>query len=372
MNIIAKTFSGLEEVLMEEIKEIGGTNIKKLQRSVSFDGDKKTLYRANYKLRTALKILVPIFDFEFDDIDEFYKNIHKIVWEKNFTVDKTFMIEAVISSDIFRNTQFAALRAKDAIVDRFRERTGERPSIDKYAPQIKINVYVKGNYCNISLDSSGDALFKRGYRESGGAAPINEVLAAGLVLLSKWDKKKEFLDFMCGSGTILIEAAMIGMNIPPQFKRKFFAFQEWKNFDLGLWEEVQEEENKKQSKKSITLFGSDISLKAIEMARENVANSGLSSYIKLKRASFTTLKYETPKHIVFNPPYGKRIGGEEEDMYDFYEKIGDTLKQNYTNSEAWFITGNLPALKHVGLRTSKRIILFNGPIESRFVKYELY
>lgn len=372
MEIIAKTFAGLEEVLKAEIEKIGGTNVKILRRSVSFEGDTAILYKANYVLRTALKVLVPIFDFKFNSIDDFYKNILDYEWDKLMKVNKTFLIEPVVTSKFFKNTHFAALKAKDAIVDRFVKKYNRRPSIDTNRPDVKINIYIKDDYCNISLDSSGVALFKRGYRKQQGKAPLNECLAAGIIQLSEWDKKTEFLDFMCGSGTLAIEAALYGLNIPSQFKRTSFGFMNWQNYDADLWNKIIEEENEKQSVNQVNVFASDISQRALDEASENIINAGLSAYISTRRQSFDRVKFNKPKHVVFNPPYGKRIETGEFSINDFYKQIGDHLKQNFAGSQAWMFTGNLKALKHFGLKPSRKIALFNGPIESRLVKYELY
>lgn len=372
MNIIAKTFAGLEQVLADEIKDLGGENITILNRSVSFDADKKMLYASNFQLRTALKILYPIKDFNFENVDDFYKKFYEIEWENYFDVQKTIFIDSVVNSSFFQNTKFPALKGKDAIVDRFRDKLNRRPSVHTRKPQVKINLYIKENYCNVSLDSSGDALFKRNYRVNSGPAAINEVLAAGLIKLSGWDGSKELLDFMCGSGTIPIEGTLIGLKIPPQYKRKEFAFMHWKDYDEKIWEEVREDALMKQSTKLINVFASDISQQTLDLASENIANAGLSGYIMTRRTNFEKVKFQQPKHIVFNPPYGKRIGTGRDNIFDFYKKIGDALKTNFAGSEAWMITSNMKALKNVGLRTSKKITLYNGPLESRFVKYELY
>lgn len=372
MEIIAKTFSGLEDVLKKEIEQIGGQNIKILKRSVSFEGDKKLLYTANYKLRTALKILTPIFDFEFKDINDFYAQLYDIEWEKYFDVKNTISIDPVIFSDFFDNTHFAALKAKDAIVDSFMSKVNRRPSVDIKNADVKINLYISDKYVNVSLDSSGMPLFKRGWRMKQGVAPLNEVLAAGIILLSEWDKKTEFLDYMCGSATLPIEATMIGLNIPPQIRRKKFGFQKWKDYDSDLWEKVVEEENNKQSMNLINIFASDNSARTVDEAQENISFAGFSPYISLQKRSFENVSFNSDKHIVFNPPYGKRIGKTGGEMNNFYKTIGDSLKRNFIGSDAWIFTGNLDAIKHVGLRSSKKIILFNGPIESRLVKYELY
>ncbi len=372
MEIIAKTFAGLEKVLSKEIEDIGGENIQILKRSVSFNANKELLYRANYVLRTALKIIVPIFDFKFKNIEDFYEKIFRFEWFEVFKLNQTFVIEANIFSDLFKNTNFAALKAKDAIVDRFKEKYSQRPNVEKFNPDIKIDLYVKDNYCSFSLNSSGEPLFKRGYRKKQGKAPLNEVLAAGLIELSEWDYKTEFLDFMCGSGTIPIEAALKVYNIPSQFKRNNFGFQKWLDYEADLWKKIVKQENAKQVLGNTNIFASDISGMAIDFAAENIANAGLSVYINIKKASFDTIKFKSKKHILFNPPYGKRIGGNNEPIEAFYKKIGDVLKQNFTGSVAWIFTGNIKAIKKIGLKSSKKIILFNGPIESRLVRYELY
>lgn len=372
MNIIAKTFTGLEDILSKEIESIGGTNIKKLRRSVEFEGDNKILYLSNYRLRTAIKIIVPIFDFKFDSLDTFYQKLFDYQWDKIFDVSYTFSIDSTVHSNFFNNTHYATLRAKDAIVDYFRKKINVRPYIDKDNPDIKINLYVKNNYCNVSLDSSGEPLFKRGWRRFQGIAPLNEVLAAAIVMMSQWNTQLPLLDFMCGSGTIPIEAAMIAFNIPPQIKRKSFSFMKWKDFDYSLWMSIVEEERAKiKYDKNIAIYANDYSYKAIENAKANIKNAGLKNYIKVFNKSFDRLHFNKTMYIIFNPPYGKRIDTKEE-IFDFYKKIGDTLKNNFKNCEAWMITGNMDALKHIGLRTSKRINLYNGQIEAKLVKYEIY
>jgi len=372
MKIIAKTSSGIEDILVKEIETIGGKNIRKLKRSVEFEGDKRVLYLANYKLRTAVKIIVPIFDFKFKDVEDYYQKLYDYQWDKIFDPSYTLSIDSSVRSDFFNNTYYATLKAKDAIVDFFRKKTNVRPDIDKDDPDIKINIYVNKDYCNVSLDSSGQPLFKRGWRKNQGIAPINEVLAAAIVMMSEWNTQLPLLDFMCGSGTIPIEAAMIAFNIPPQIKRKSFSFMKWRDFDYRLWMQIIEEEHSKINyDKNIKIFANDISKKAVENTRENIRSAGLKDYIKVFNKSFDKLDFKHTMYIIFNPPYGKRIETKEE-IYDFYKKIGDTLKNNFKNCEAWMITGNMEALKHLGLRTSKRVNLFNGQIEAKLVKYEIY
>lgn len=372
MKIIATTFAGLEEILKTEIEKLEAENIQTLKRSVSFEGNLHTLYKANYTLRTALKILTPIYDFEFENEQEFYQNIFEHQWENKFDVKKTLAIDTVIFSSIFKNTHYAALKAKDAIVDRFKDKFNHRPNIDIKNADIRINLYIKNNYCNVSMDSSGDALFKRNYRQKHGLAPVNEVLAAGLIQLSEWDKKTEFLDFMCGSGTLPIEATLYGLNIPAQIYRKNFAFKNWTNYNPKLWQETIETENNKQALNKINIFASDISARAIDETTENIVNAKLSPYINIQKRPFDKVHFKSPKHILCNPPYDKRISAKKQNINDFYKKIGNTLKRNFLGSNAWIFSGNLNAIKHIGLKSSKRIILYNGPIESRLIKYELY
>lgn len=372
MKLLAKTFTGLEEILQKEIEKLGGQNAQKQNRAVSFEGDRHLLYKANYTLRTALKILLPISDFEFANIDEFYEKIYQIEWEKYFTVSKSIQIDPVVNSELFNNTHFAALKAKDAIVDRFTNKTGKRPNVDTKSPEIIINLYIKDNYCNVTLDTSGEPLFKRGYRTRQVEAPINEVLAAGLIQLSEWNTKKPLIDFMCGSGTLPIEAAMLAYNIPAQILRKNFAFQNFNDFDKSIWVSVVNQAKENQSTNSFKIFASDVSPKAVDISAQNMANLGLSAFIDLKKRDFINTSYEKPAHIIFNPPYWKRIYDDQQSVEEFYKSIGDTLKNNYKGSEAWLFTGNLNALKSIGLKTAQKIILYNGPIESRLVKYELY
>ncbi len=372
MKIIAKTFFGLEDLLVEEIKELGGKNIKKLKRSVEFEGDKKILYKANYTLRTALKILIPLFDFKFTESEDFYQKIYEFDWSKYFQPSYTFVVDPVVKSEIFTNTLFAAYRTKDAIVDFFRKKTGIRPSVDKNNPDIKVNLYINGNYCNISLDASGKPLFMRGWRKAHVAAPLNEVLAAGIIKLSQWDMQKTFIDFMCGSGTLPIEAAMQAFNIPAQIKRDTFSFMKWKDFDYTLWQQVTEEEKAKiDYDKKISIFANDKSPEAVKITNLNIRSLGLKKYIQVSDKSFEKIRNFDPVHIVFNPPYGKRIGTDK-NINEFYKSIGDALKKNFSESEAWMFTGNRDALKFIGLRPSKKIMLYNGAIESRLVKYEIY
>lgn len=370
-DISIKTMAGLEDVLINELKELGAKNIKRGTRIVHITGDKKLLYSINYRCRTALRVLVPIKRFKIYTENNFYKKIKKIDWSSYLDVSNTFAIDEVVKNSIFRHTKFAAYRAKDAIVDHFREKTEDRPNVDPVNPDIRISLHVMEDTCTISLDSSGSSLHKRGYKTSIGEAPINEVLAAGIIKLSGWHGETNFIDPMCGSGTFAIEAAMIAQNIAPGFYRDSFGFQKWKDFDKNIWQEILTESAEEIRDSECKILASDISWQALKTARENISNAKLSRDIELKQCNFFNLQapFETGT-IITNPPYDERL--KSNDILDLYKSIGDTFKNNFAGYTAWIISGNIQALKSVGLRPSKRIILFNGPIESRLVKYEMY
>lgn len=372
MRLIAKTFQGLEEILADELAQIGAQNINNINRAVSFEGDKQLLYRANLELRTALRILVPISSFSANNEEQLYNAIYAIDWLRFMKVTDTLAIDAVVNSEIFRHSQYVALKAKDAIVDKFRNAFDERPSIDTYQPTLRIHIHINENECEVSLDSSGEALFKRGFERETLEAPINEVLAAGMILLSGWDKKRSFIDPMCGSGTFLIEAAMIAYNIPPLLKRNYFAFKHWANFDKTLWEEViRNAEAKIKSKAECKIFGFDTAFQALRTSERNILAAELGDKISVARLAFEKQPVlETPALVMFNPPYDERI--KEDDIITFYKGIGDVLKKKFKDSDAWLITSNNDALKHLGLRTAKRLDLNNGGLDCKFVKYELY
>ena len=332
------------------------------------------LYRANYELRTALKILSSVGSFKASNPAKLYEGIFKIDWHKYFDVSKTFAVNSVIFTNNFQHSGFVTLKVKDAIADKFRQVYDKRPSIDTRNPDIRINVLIQANEVKVSLDSSGEPLFKRGYRTKHGKASISEVLAAGMILLSKWDIGTDFVDFMCGSGTLPIEAALIAYNIPPQIEREEFAFQNWIDFDEKLWESVKEKANKNRKNKDevkCKIFASDKSYKSISFSRENIENLHLDEIIELSKSDLSKLDFEkTNKHIIINPPYGERL--EIEDINGLYKDIGDELKKKYSGSVAWILSGNFQALKKIGLRTSKKMTLYNGPLECKFQKYEMY
>lgn len=369
--MIAKTFFGFEELLENEIKKLGGQQVQKGTRAVSFYGDKGFMYKANVCLRTALKVLMPIKEFKVFNDKSLYDGVQSIDWSTYIDVKNTFVIDVTLYSETFSNSQFVALKAKDAIVDQFREKTGARPSIDKEFADLRIHIHIDRNNCTVSLDTSGDSLHHRGYRSATNMAPINEVLAAGILMHSGWEGQSHFIDPMCGSGTLLIEAAMIACNIPANINRKEFAFERWKDWDNDLFDVIIDSLIKKTKEFHYTIVGYDKAPSAVRKAKDNIVNANLEDYITVEDQNFFDSKKRTegPLHMVFNPPYGERL---DIDMERFYREIGDTFKQNYSNTQAWFITANLEALKYVGLKPSRKIKLFNGKLETRLVKYEIY
>ena len=369
--MIAKTFFGFEEILAKELENLGAQEVEIGTRAVSFKGDKGFMYKANLSLRTALKILKPIYYFRATNDQNLYKGIQSMDWSKYLNADQTFVIDSTIHSDNFKHSQFVSQKSKDAIVDQFRERTGQRPSVDKDFPDLRINIHIDRDQVSVALDTSGDSLHHRGYRTATNIAPINEVLAAGMVLLSGWDGQSDFLDPMCGSGTILAEAAMIACNIPANINRKEFAFEKWNDWDNDLFDQIVDSLLKRTREFHYTIKGYDKAPSAVNKAKDNIANANLSEYITIEQKNFFDTQKETsgPLHLLFNPPYGERLDIELE---RFYREMGDTMKQNYHGTNAWFITGNLEALKFVGLKPSRKIKLFNGSLEARLVKYEMY
>jgi putative N6-adenine-specific DNA methylase len=369
--MVAKTFFGFEEILVKELQQLGAQEIEIGTRAVSFKGDKGFMYKANLSLRTALKILKPIYYFRATNDQNLYKGIQGIDWSKYMNANQTFVIDTTIHSDNFKHSQFVSQKAKDAIVDQFRDKTGQRPSIDKDFPDLRINIHIDRDQVSLALDTSGASLHHRGYRTATNIAPINEVLAAGMLLLSGWDGSSDFLDPMCGSGTILAEAAMIACNIPANINRKEFAFEKWNDWDNDLFDQIIDALMKRTKEFHHAIIGYDKAPSAVQKAKDNIQNANLDEYITISQANFFDSKKENtgPLHMVFNPPYGERLDIELE---RFYREIGDTLKNSYPNTNAWFITGNLEALKFVGLRPSRKIKLFNGSLEARFVKYEMY
>nr|WP_321485848.1 class I SAM-dependent RNA methyltransferase [uncultured Draconibacterium sp.] len=368
--LIAKTFSGLEDVLAKEVKRIGGKNVRRGKRAVFYDGGLELIYRSNYHLRAALRILKEIEHFNFKNVDQFYLKCKKIKWQNYFTVDQNFVINSVVvNSRDFRNSMFASLKVKDAIADYFRENFGKRPSVDTDNPDIIINVHIFQDNCTLSIDSSGESLHKRGYRVKQGEAPLNEVLAAGMIYISGWLGNSDFMDPMCGSGTLPIEAAMIAQNIPAAKFRKEFAFQLWNDFDPLLWEKVTEPVERREFRHKI--YASDISGSNLLNAQTNARRALVFNKIQFACTDFKDLNINLNNAtILTNPPYGERL--RENDLDGLYSMIGERLKHQYAGNSAWILSSAFESLKFVGLKPSQRIDLFNGPLKCKYNNYRLF
>jgi len=363
---------GLEEVLAEELKDLGGKDIQILRRAVSCDGDYELVYKINYLSRVAIRVLIPILKFYARNEKDFYYRAMDYKWVQHLSSSNTFAISSTVNSSYFTHSHYVALKLKDAICDHFRKKMGRRPSIDTEQPDLKFDLQISGDNVNISIDSTGDSLHLRGYRIQGHQAPLNEVLAAGMVLLSGWDKKSPFIDFMCGSGTIPLEASMIANNIPAGIRRTNYAFKNWPNFDNGLWRRIQKQAKANIVENEVEIIANDIDPDAKEIARQTFLSFNFARSIELSNEDFKELK-DLPEGstIVINPPYGERIG-EEDDMDLLYQEIGDFLKQNCKGSTAWIISSNFEAMKKIGLKASKKLVLFNGPLECKFHQIELF
>ena len=368
----AQTMYGLEPVLAEELLRLGAKDVEKRNRAVEFTGDLGFLYKANLCLRTALRVVIPIEDFTVRNEQDLYAGIKKIPWEVFMTADDTFAFAAKLNSDLFGHSQYAAQLAKDALADRFREKTGKRPSVDVEDPALRIRLFIFGDQCSVTLDSSGDSLHKRGYREQTNLAPLNEVLAAGMVLLSGWDRMSNFVDPMCGSGTILIEAALIAANIPPGVYRKNYGFQRWNDYDPALWEKVYNGAMERISGNRPVILGGELSKNVARKAETNIAIAELKEEIEVRNTAFEDLEAPAGRGvIIINPPYGERMD-EDVDINAVYKMIGDTLKKNWAGYDAWVLTPNLEAAKFIKLTPKPKIRLFNGALDCRFMRYELY
>lgn len=368
--IIAKTLQGLEDILAQEIVELGGEDIEIGKRMVSFKGDKQLLYKTNLCCRTALRVLKPIFSFTASDTDEVYEKIKSFDWHQYLSPEQTFSIESVVFSEEFKHSKFVTYRAKDAIADFFMEKTGKRPSVRLNNADLILNLHIAHNTCTLSLDSSGESLHKRGYRVAQTEAPINEVLAAGLILKSGWKGEKNFIDPMCGSGTILIEAAMIATNTAPGIYRKDFAFERWNDYDEELFDTLyNDDSNEKEF--NFKIYGSDISPKAIAIARENIKSAGMAKYIDLQVKPFQQYT-EAPENgiLITNPPYGERISSK--DLLGLYEMIGSQLKHVFKGYDAWIISYHDECFNKIGLKPAICINMMNGSLECEYRKYEIF
>ena len=372
MRLIVKTSFGLEDVLIEELKTMGATAIEKGVRVVTLEGDKRLMYSINLHSRVALRVLMPIKKIRAANEQELYDEIKKIDWNQYMSVDDTLAVDAVVNKSAMTHSLYVALKTKDAVVDQFRDKTGMRPSVDLEKPSLRIHVHINGIEGEVSLDSSGDSLHKRGYRMQTGDAPINEALAAGLIMLSGWNKESPFLDFMCGSGTLVIEAAWMAMNIAPGILRKDFGFHRWLDYDATLWKDIKEEAKSKQRKEiAFPITGVDHTFAMIRNAKENAAAAGVIDYVSFQQMSFESFTPGIEKGtLLINPPYGGRITSG--DLLQLYKQIGDQFKKKYAGWNAFVFTANMEAGKNIGLKPSRKIPLFNGKLECRLLKFEMY
>jgi putative N6-adenine-specific DNA methylase len=368
---LAKTMKGLEEVLLKELVQLGATDVEIGKRNVQFKSDLKTLYKINVNARTALRVLIPISNFKAGDEKELYEKVNQFPWENYINVEQTIAIDSTVFSHTFNHSQFIKLKTKDAIVDRFSRLFRKRPSVDLEAPDVRLHVHIAEKNVSISLDSSGDSLHRRGYRKSAGFAALNEVLAAGMVMLTEWDQQSDLINPMCGSGTLAIEAHLIMNNIAPGLFRDYYGFKHWKNFDEEIWNTVLTEAKDNIIESKYGVFASDKDYSQIRKGKQNLDHQYTQGRIEIEVSDFFRSKLNSENAIVIiNPPYGERM--KEAEIDTFYKSIGDRLKNHYKGCTAWIISSNMDALKRVGLRTSRKIQLFNGPLECKFCKYELY
>ncbi|MHB8260158.1 MAG: THUMP domain-containing class I SAM-dependent RNA methyltransferase [Bacteroidia bacterium] len=370
--MIATTFLGLEEALAGELTKLGAKKVDVHNRAVSFYGDDGFMYKANICLRTALRVLKPIVTTVAYNEDTLYDEINKINWEKYFSIDQTLAVTAVLNTDNFNHNQYVAQKCKDAIVDQFRDKYYKRPSVDKNNPDFGLYVFIFKNELNIMLDCSGVPLYKRGYRQETTIASINESLAAGLVLLSGWDGRLPLYDPMCGSGTILIEAALIAANVPPGYFRERYCFKNWPDFNKELFDTIYQSAISKINDNKPILLGTEKDLNTLKKAKENAVSANVDEMITFFQDDFfKTIFGETKKYtLIINPPYGERMNSE--DIKIMYTNIGNTLKHKYKGSTAWIISSNLMAFKSVGLKTSRKLTLYNGGLSCKYCKYEMY
>jgi putative N6-adenine-specific DNA methylase len=372
--MLAKTFKGLEYVLAQELVELGANNVQVERRAVSFSGDLRMLYMANMCLRTASRVLVPLVSFKAQKADEIYEQVKLLDWDQYMTPTTSFMIDSTVYSDYFRHSQFLTYRVKDAIVDYWMDHAGVRPNIALEKPDLYLNLHVAGDKVTISLDSSGESLHKRGYRIANTQAPINEALAAGLLLLAGWKGQSDFYDPMCGSGTLLIEAALIARNIAPGVYRQGFAFEKWANFDQDLWQDVYNDDSREREF-SHKIYGSDAGFYAAQVAAKNVQSAGLQRDIEVRQVRLQELRLASGTAegalVMMNPPYGERLS-QDKDVLRLYQDMGTTLKHQFSGATAWIISSNEQALKCIGLRPAKKIRLLNGELDCLFNQYVLF
>ena len=365
--LIAKTFMGLEPVLAEELTQLGANNVQIGRRMVSFTGDKEMMYRANFQLHTAIRILKPIKHFKARSAEEVYDEVQKIKWDDILDVKKTFSVDSVVYSEEFRNSRFVTYKVKDAIVDWFREKQGTRPNISVSNPDIRLNIHIAEDNATLSLDSSGESLHRRGYRQEQVEAPLNEVLAAGMILMTGWKGECDFIDPMCGSGTIAIEAALIARNISPGVFRKEFAFEKWNDFDQDLFDMIYNDDSQEREFEH-HIYGYDVDMKAVNTANLNVRAAGLSKDITIAQQDFKDFTQPAEKSIiVMNPPYGSTPN-----LLNTYKMIGERFKRTFAGNEAWVLSYREECFEQIGLKPSIKIPVYNGSLECEFRKYVMF
>ena len=368
--LIAKTFMGLEPVLAQELTQMGANNVQIGRRMVSFTGDKEMMYRANFQLHTAIRILKPISHFKARSAEDVYESVKKIDWSKYILDGKTFSVDSVVYSEEFRNSRFVTYKVKDAIVDQFREATGSRPNISVSNPDIRLHIHIADEDATLCLDSSGESLHRRGYRQESVEAPLNEVLAAGMILMTGWKGDCDFIDPMCGSGTLLIEAALIARNINPGVFRKEFAFEKWPDFDQDLFDAIYNDDTQEREF-AHHIYGYDVDMKAVNTARLNVRAAGLTKDITVEQADFKDFtKPENKSIIVTNPPYGERIS--TPNLLATYKMIGERFKHQFMGNDAWVLSYREECFDQIGLKPSIKIPVFNGSLECEFRKYTIF
>lgn len=381
ISFVASTMAGLEEVLGNELLGIGGREIKLGTRAVSFKGDMGFLFKANLNLHTAIRILIPIHSFRAKNSDALYREIKQMPWEELIDVKKTLAVSAAINSPFFNHSLFVSQKVKDGIIDRIRDKRGSRPSVDLAAPDYPIHIHIREDLCTVSLDSSGESLHKRGYRSATNVAPMNEVLAAGLVALSGWESHRPLIVPMCGSGTIAIEAALWAAKIPPGYYRSSgiskqmnaFAFMGWEGFDMALYEMIYERSVQKIKEKDVRIFASDVSANVVKKAKENIKSSRTGDMIRITASDLLDLhppENEISGVLILNPPYGERM--DKDDLGELYEKIGDSLKSHWQGYTCWMISPHQEAIKRIGLHASKKYSLFNGALPCKYMRFEMY
>lgn len=368
--LIAKTFMGLEPILAKELTELGANNVQIGRRMVSFSGDKEMMYRANFQLHTAIRILKPIKHFKAGSAEDVYNAVKNLQWEKIIAAGKTFSVDSVVYSEEFRNSRFVTYKVKDAIVDYFREKTGDRPNISVSNPDIRLNIHIAEDRATLSLDSSGESLHRRGYRQESVEAPLNEVLAAGMILMTGWHGETDFIDPMCGSGTLPIEAALIAHNMSPGIFRKEFAFEKWEDYDADLFDSIYNDDSREKEFVH-HIYGYDVDMKAVNTARLNVRAAGLTKDITIENADFKDFKQPSEKSIIVtNPPYGERIS--TPNLLGTYKMIGERLKHAFVGNEAWVLSYREECFEQIGLKPSIKIPVFNGSLECEFRKYSIF